>query len=62
MRQKERNIKTEAKAGVKKSYLPVGLSLAVQDSVGSQQGATGAQNVRLSMATMSNQLTNSIQP
>ena len=36
MRQKERNIKAEAKSGISKSYLPVGLSLAVQDSAGSQ--------------------------
>ena len=56
MRQKERNIKAEAKAGVAKSYLPVGLSLAVQDSI---QNNT-APHVRLSMATASNQLSNSI--
>ena len=34
MRQKERNIKAEVKSGISKSYLPVGLSLAVQESIG----------------------------
>ena len=38
MRQKEKSISQEAKAGVGKSYLPVGLSLAVQDSMAQTNG------------------------
>jgi len=38
MRQKEKNISQEVKAGVGKSYLPVGLSLAVQDSMAQTNG------------------------
>ena len=49
MRQKEKNIQTELKAGIGKSYLPVGLSLAVQDSMA--VSTNGGQGVRLSMAT-----------
>ena len=50
----------ETKAGIIKDYLPVGLSLAVQDSM--DQG-TLAQGVRLSMATTSDKLiSQSLQP
>ena len=60
MRQKEKNIQIETKSGVIKDYLPVGLSLAVQDSI--EQG-TIAPGVRLSMATTSDQiLSQSLQP
>ena len=59
MRQKERNIKAEVKAGVTKSYLPVGLSLAVQDSL---QGVNANAQARLSLATVSNHMTSSVQP
>jgi len=47
MRQKERNIKAEEKSGIQKSYLPVGLSLAVQGSM----EIMAADGLRLSMAT-----------
>ena len=56
MRQKERNIKAEVRSGVTKSYLPVGLSLAVHDSM---QGNNNAP-IRLSMATVSNQVSNAL--
>ena len=58
MRQKEKNIKAEEKAGIKKDYLPVGMSLA--DPAIMQ--ATSAQGVRLSMATSAHRESNSAHP
>lgn len=57
MRQKEKNIQAEAKAGVIKNYVPVGLSIAAQDSLALQD----ENGVRLSMVT-SQKLSNSINP
>ena len=58
MRQKEKNIQYEMKAGVVKNYVPVGLSMAVEQSM-VQDGTAG---VRLSMGTASQRMSNSINP
>ena len=58
MRQKEKNIQYEMKAGVVKNYVPVGLSMAVEQSM-AQDGTAG---VRLSMGTTSQRMSNSINP
>ena len=59
MRQKEKNIEAEARAGIQKSYVPVGLSLKAKDST-TQNGAASAN--RPSMRTGSLRASNSLQP
>ena len=59
MRQKDKNIEMEAKAGIQKSYNPVGLTLAAKDST-TNKGAASAN--RLSMRTGSLRASNSLQP
>ena len=58
MRQKEKNIEVEARAGIQKSYVPVGLSLVAKDST-TQNGAASAN--RLSMRTGSLRASNTHQ-
>ena len=57
MRQKEKNIQAEVKAGVVKNYMPVGLSIvAAQNGNDSLvlQDETPNGGIRLSMATSAN--------
>ena len=61
MRQKEKNIEAEAKAGIQKKYVPVGLSLVAKESEAKNTN-TGASAIRLSMRTGSLRASNSLQP
>ena len=60
MRQKDKNIRAEMKAGIDKNYMPVGMSLAVISD--SQQEVSPQGAVRLSMTTGSVERNQSPQP
>ena len=60
MRQKDKNIRAEMKAGIDKNYMPVGMSLAAIND--SQDAVVQGAAVRLSMTTASEERNQSPQP
>ena len=59
MRQKEKNIQAEVKAGVIKNYTPVGLSMVAAQNGDSMDETAGG--IRLSMTTTANNPTTALQ-
>ena len=60
MRQKEKNIQAEVKAGVVKNYTPVGLSMVAAQN-GDSMDETAGGGIRLSMTTTANNPTTALQ-
>ena len=60
MRQKDKNIRAEMKAGIDKNYMPVGMSLAAIND--SQDAVVQGAAVRLSMAPPAEEPTQAPQP